>query len=264
MKGKLQTRFSMKSYNQLFKERFYNSQIIDETFSKIFNTEGLKSGIDYLKSIGATKLDIENYQIKYGINKWTQNDLNEEEKKKLLNELLELKNYVSDVKIAQNTKFDIPEVKIQTTDGLISAMRFSTYKPNIKKIIPDIENEKRFGNCYKYAYYISIGFPLPNNLTTGYIYGYSDKSKFLHSWIETAINGEEYVIDATLNAIINRKGYYLMQHAKPINKISSKTFREDLNNYSIIDNKNIPLEVYYVFRDEIIKEFEKKKDELER
>lgn len=44
-----------------------------------------------------------------------------------------------------------------------------------------------------------------------------------------------------------------MQHAKPINKINSQIFREDLNNYPIIDNKNIPLEVYYVFRDEIIK-----------
>lgn len=55
-----------------------------------------------------------------------------------------------------------------------------------------------------------------------------------------------------------------MQHAKTINKINSQIFREDLNNYPIIDNKNIPLEVYYVFRDEIIKEFEKSKNELER
>lgn len=254
----------MKSYNQLFEERFHNSQIIDETFSEIFNTEGLKSSIDYLKSIGATKLDMDNYQIKYRINKWTQNDLNEKEKEEFLKELLKLKDYVIDVKIGENTKFGIPEVAIQTTDGLICAMRFSTYKPKIKKIIPEIENESRFGNCYKYAYYISLGLPLPNNLTTGYIYGYSDKSKFLHSWIETTINEEEYVIDATLNAIINKEGYYLIQHAKPINKINSQTFREDLNNYPIIDNKNIPLEVYYVFRDEIIKEFEKRKNELER
>lgn len=64
--------------------------------------------------------------------------------------------------------------------------------------------------------------------------------------------------------MINKKGYYLIQHAKPINKISNQTFREDLNNYQMIDNKNIPMEVYYVFRDEIISEFEKKKNELER
>lgn len=143
-------------------------------------------------------------------------------------------------------------------------MKFSAYMPKIKKIIPEIETEGRFGNCYKYAYYISLGLPFSNYLTTGYIYGYSDKSKFLHSWIETTINGEDYVIDATLNAMINKKGYYLIQHAKPINKISNQTFREDLNNYQMIDNKNIPMEVYYVFRDEIISEFEKKKNELER
>lgn len=143
-------------------------------------------------------------------------------------------------------------------------MKFSSYKPKVKKIIPNIEEESRFGNCYKYAYYISLGLQIPNNLTVGYIYGYSDKSKFLHSWVETDINEEEFVIDATLNAIINKDGYYLMQHAKPINKINNQTFREDLNNYPMIDNKNIPLEVYYVFRDEIMKEFEKRKYECER
>ena len=143
-------------------------------------------------------------------------------------------------------------------------MRLSQYKTKIKRIIPNIEDESRFGNCYIYAYYISVGLPLPNNLVTGYIYGYSDKSKFLHSWIETNIKGEEFVIDATLNAVINKDGYYLMQHAKPINKISSQTLKEDLKNYEIIDNKNIPIELYYVFRDEIIKDLEKRNNEWER
>ncbi len=58
-----------------------------------------------MKSIGATELDMDNYRIKYGINKWTQNDLNEKEKEEFLKELLKLKDYVIDVKIGENTKY---------------------------------------------------------------------------------------------------------------------------------------------------------------
>lgn len=250
----------MKSYDQLFKERFHQSQIYDNNFSNICNTRGLKAAIDYLKSIGATELDMENYLIKYKISKWTQNDLSEDEKKEMLEKLLEMKNYVNNVKINENENFSIPEVIIETKDGTIRAMKFSSYKPKVKKIIPNIENERRFGNCYEYAYYISTGLPFENYLTTGYIYGYSDKAKFLHSWVEVNINGEDYVIDATLNAMINKEGYYLLQHAKPINKISRQTLLNDLDNFSIIDNKNIPMEVYYVFRDEIIEDLNKNKD----
>ena len=39
----------MKSYNELFDERFEKSQEIDEIFSSIYNNEGLKLAIDYLK-----------------------------------------------------------------------------------------------------------------------------------------------------------------------------------------------------------------------
>lgn len=48
---------------------------------------------------------MDNYRIKYGINKWTQNDLNEKEKEEFLKELLKLKDYVIDVKIGENTKY---------------------------------------------------------------------------------------------------------------------------------------------------------------
>ena len=81
----------MKSYNQLFEKRFYESKIIDETFSKIFNEKGVDSSIDYLKSIGATKLDIDNYQIRDRISNWTQDNFNEEEKQKsMCNEIFSI------------------------------------------------------------------------------------------------------------------------------------------------------------------------------
>lgn len=246
----------MKNYNELFNDRFNKSQQIDERFSELNNNEGLKSAINYLKEIGATTLDTDNYNIKYRISEWTKDTLSNHEKLKFLNELKALKNYVISVNIETNSKRNIPELIIKTTKGKIRVFQFSTIAPTIKDLFPFIENNQRFGKCYDFAYKISLNLNLPNKIVTGYIYGYSDKSKFLHSWVEITIKGKEYVIDGTLNAMINKEGYYLMQHAKPITTISNVTLKNDVENY-MKKIQSIPLEVYYVFRNEIIKDLEK-------
>ena len=74
----------MRSYNELFIDEFHNSQIIDETYADIYNNQGFKEAILYLKSIGATKLDTDNYNIKYWINKWTQSGSKDNEGKEKL------------------------------------------------------------------------------------------------------------------------------------------------------------------------------------
>lgn len=50
-----------------------------------------------------------------------------------------------------------------------------------------------------------------------------------------------------------------MQHAKPITKIDDSTLKSDLKNY-VNEMQSIPLEVYYVFRDEIVNDLGKKKE----
>ena len=249
----------VKSYNQLFNDRFSRSQQIDEKFDELNNTEGLKSGINYLKEIGATKLDMDNYNIKYGISEWTKDTLSSNEKLIFLNKLKRLKNYIIDVSIKTNDKFNLLEVIIETTDGVIKVIQFSSFAPRIKEIFPFIENNQRFGKCFDFAYNISLNLGLPNEIVTGYIYGYSDKSKFLHSWIETTIKGEDYVIDGTLNAMINKQGYYMMQHAKPITKISDAVLKSDITNY-MEKIQSFPLEVYYIFRNEIINDLQKNQE----
>ena len=228
----------MKNYNELFNTRFKTSQQIDEKFAELFNTSGLKEGIKYLKQIGATELDMDNYNIKYRISEWTKDSLSNKEKIAFLNELRDLGDYILDIKVEKNEKFNLPEVK---------------------NLFPFIENNERFGNCYDFAYNISLNLGVPNQIVTGYIYGYSDKSEFLHSWVETTIKDEEYVIDGTLNAMINKQGYYLMQHAKPITKIDDSTLKSDLKNY-VNEMQSIPLEVYYVFRDEIVNDLGKNRE----
>lgn len=253
----------MKSYNELFNERFEKSQQVDETFVDLWSSEGLKSGIDYLKQVGATKLDIEDYYIKYSISQWTKKILSAQEKLELLNELKNFKDYVLDVNIVTNDKFNVPEVVIKTTEGEIRAIQFSSVVPQVKEVFPFIENDERLGKCYTFAKTISLDLGIPNEIVTGYIYGYSDKSEFLHSWVETRLKGEEYVIDGTLNAIINKQGYYLMHNVKPLTRISTEQLLSDAEKY-LNKIRSIPLEVYFVFRDEIINDLEKNQDIFKR
>lgn len=253
----------MKNYNELFNTRFKTSQKIDEKFAELFNTSGLKEGIKYLKQVGVTELDMDNYNIKYRISEWTKDSLSDKEKIAFLNELRDLGDYILDIKVEKNEKFNLPEVKIETTKGIIQAIQFSSVAPEVKNLFPFIESDKRFGNCYDFAYNISLNLGVPNQIVTGYIYGYSDKSKFLHSWVESNIKGEEYVIDGTLNAMINKEGYYLMQHAKPITKISDSVLKSDIKNHLDV-MQTIPLEVYYVFRDEIVNDLKRNNKKVKR
>lgn len=253
----------MKNYNELFNTRFKTSQKIDEKFAELFNTSGLKEGIKYLKQVGATELDMDNYNIKYRISEWTKDSLSNKEKIAFLNELRDLGDYILDIKVEKNEKFNLPEIKIETTKGIIQAIQFSSVAPEVKNLFPFIESDKRFGNCYDFAYNISLNLGVPNQIVTGYIYGYSDKSKFLHSWVESTINDEEYVIDGTLNAMINKDGYYLMQHAKPITKISDSVLKSDIKNHLDV-MQTIPLEVYYVFRDEIVNDLKRNNKKAKR
>lgn len=253
----------MKNYNELFNTRFKTSQKIDEKFAELFNTSGLKEGIKYLKQVGATELDMDNYNIKYRISEWTKDSLSDKEKIAFLNELRDLGDYILDIKVEKNEKFNLPEVKIETTKGIIQAIQFSSVAPEVKNLFPFIESDKRFGNCYDFAYNISLNLGVPNQIVTGYIYGYSDKSKFLHSWVESNIKGEEYVIDGTLNAMINKDGYYLMQHAKPITKISDSVLKSDIKNHLDV-MQTMPMEVYYVFRNEIVNDLERNNKKAKR
>lgn len=253
----------MKNYNELFNTIFKTSQKIDEKFAELFNTSGLKEGIKYLKQVGATELDMDNYNIKYRISEWTKDSLSNKEKIAFLNELRDLGDYILDIKVEKNEKFNLPEVKIETTKGIIQAIQFSSVAPEVKNLFPFIESDKRFGNCYDFAYNISLNLGVPNQIVTGYIYGYSDKSKFLHSWVESTINDEEYVIDGTLNAMINKDGYYLMQHAKPITKISDSVLKSDIKNHLDV-MQTIPIETYYVFRDEIVNDLKRNNKKAKR
>lgn len=240
---------------ELFQEKFEKSDQIDETIVSIYNKEGFTSVINYLESLGSTKLYLEDDDIKCRIWEWTANKLCEEEKETNLKKLIKYEDYVLSVDIDKNTKFNLPEAVIKTTKETIRVIKLSSLIPNIKNSFPYIEENKREGKCFDFVYDIAMHLRAPHKIVIGYVYGKCDKSESLHSWIEIKINGEEYVIDGTLNAMINKEGYYLIRHAKTITKISNQIFKNDVKTYMKKIEK-ITLAMYFVFRNEIIKELE--------
>lgn len=252
----------MKSYKELFEKEFDTSQKIDETFAKICNEQGFKQGIEYLKSIDCKWLDYDGYTILYTINELTKVSTDDEEKRKLLKRVSNQEDVI-ETKIEKNDKFKIPQIVISKNDYEIRVMQLSKLLPSTMELLPDLENDKRAGTCFTKAYHIALNLGIPNDIVTGFSYGYTDKSKFLHSWIETKLKSEKVVIDGTLNAIFNKEGYYKLRHIEPITRISNQTLESDIKKY-LKTFKTISPEVYYVFRDEIIKDFEKNSDIFER
>lgn len=243
--------FNLEEFYSTFHKPYDESTIIDNTFAKISNEQGLKAGIDYLLSVGATKLDRENYEITYKINECTKETTTPEQKHDLIKSLLKLDKYVQSAKIIYNEAKKKEEIIIQTTEGEIRIIEFSSLSPKIKKKLPLITTAERAGKCFDLAYSINRGLGLPHTVVTGFIYGYTDKSRFLHSWIELTYKGEEFVIDGTLNAMINKEGYYLLKHAQPITKIPDETLQSDLENH-LEKLQELPFELYLVYRNEII------------
>lgn len=162
------------------------------------------------------------------------------------------------ISIMHNNSFNTNELVLKTTDYEIKAITFSSINSEIKQMFPKLETINRANFCFDDSLELATKLGMDCNLVTGTVKGIIDKADFLHSWVETNINGEEVVIDYTMNAIINKEGYYKFRHAKALEKINVDDIFNDSEKYGKIFNLlNIKASMYNLFRDEIINDFER-------
>ena len=173
-----------------------------------------------------------------------------EEKEQLLKSLIDDKE-VFKAEIKYNEEKDMDEVILETISGTMRMFTFSDLSDQVLEELPELVTNEREGQCYRLTYNINRHLGLPHEMVTGYVYGYTDISKFLHSWIELTYKGEEYVIDGTMDALIDKKTYYTLKKCQPITRISDETFQSDLDNHMDLLN-GVNIEVYLIYRDEII------------
>lgn len=119
-------------------------------------------------------------------------------------------------------------LKIERTDGVtIKAKVLSDIFPNLFVDDEVIKTSKRTKNVSYNTINLSTHLYMDNKVVSGFVYGISSKSKYLHSWIETKLDGEDVVIDYSMNTIMNREGYYNLRKAEPISKITKSKLMED-------------------------------------
>lgn len=179
---------------------------------------------------------------------------------KIINYSNWVKKYDPKCRIAfgHNNKYNTDELSIRCKDYKIQAIMFSGISPSIKREYPQLETVNRANYCFDNSFELANTLGLKCNLVTGTVKGIVDKADFLHSWVETTLHGEEVVIDYTMNAIINKEGYYKFRHACAMEKISVDSIVDDSVKYGeIFDLIGIKTSMYNIFRDEIIHDFEK-------
>lgn len=188
----------------------------------------------------ANHLYLDEYFIYNTISKLNKNDLSESKKK----ELIDTFNKSKIVKFV-STQDDY--VSINTRANCIKIAKLSD-------IITDVRNDKNSKDSVirqdKFsAEYISQLISFPNSIVTGYVYGISDKSKKMHTWVEFKNNNnQEFVIDYDDNTIYNKEGFYFLKHVEPIKKVSSdelkgKSSVSKAGSASEVSNEIIDIEI---------------------
>lgn len=192
-------------------------------------------------------------RIYSAIDKFTKKTILDEEKEYWLNSLKKIDS-------VENIVIGKSKVEIYTEKGTVKVYKLSDVI-EVLKDDPDIETDNRKGMCHNKTIDISEILSNPHNVVTGYVYGISDKVEILHSWIETIIDGEEYVMDYTDNIVMNKEGYYYIKHAKPLSIISNKDLEEDHKILDELTKRGIvfDLKEYLLFRDEIMTDLKKNK-----
>ena len=248
-----------KNFNELFIKPDIESEEWD---SKMFDY-GLAQDVENLTKHleSANEIYLEEKQIYTAINSFTldTDGDNEEESMRLIDGLKD-NELVEDSEVTKST------LVIKTTNGDIKVWKLSEIIPELKMEDSDLTTENRKGKCHEKSIKIanSLG-EIKSDVVTGYIFGYSDKA--VRSWCENnmgilgrVVNVEDGFADNPLH----RYRCILRRNAKPLSRIDSKTIKEDskvLNKFYKLGSFNI--KEYLLFRDEIMKDFEKNKEIIE-
>lgn len=100
-------------------------------------------------------------------------------------------------------------------------------------------------------------YSIDNKVVTGYAYENIDKVRYLHSWIELEEDGEQYVIDSTLNIVMNKEGYYLLMHIKEKeieSVVDAQLIIDDFETYGDFIHYTEDAKTYLTCRDLMIKD----------
>ena len=165
----------------------------------------------------ANKTYFDEYFIYQNIYKLNNEDLSKKQKK----EIIDIFNKSRIVKFV-TVKNEYIEINTRA-----NCIKFAKLSDIIKDASKDMSSKDSVVRQDKFsAVYLSQLISLPNSVVTGYVFGISDKSKRIHTWVEFKNNyNQEFVVDYDDNTVYNKEGFYFLKHAEVLKKISSDELR---------------------------------------
>ena len=241
----------VRNFNDLFILPEMESEKIENDFLTNLHTGSID---DIAKALHADKIFLEDYCICNAINEFTK-DIPYTEIVDSINILTKCKPYIT------NIDFSSKNLEIDTTDKKIKVRKFTDIFPQFSNNY-DLYSDLRLGQCHSKAVELAHVLPIKHDVVTGYYCSLTNNLKYLHSWIEININEKEpVVIDYTMNAVINKSGYYQFRHIYPLCRISNNTIKKDL---ALLKKelfyKDLTPKEYLVFRDRIMNNLMEDKD----
>lgn len=239
-------RFDVAKLKYWAKKRYYDSEMRHQ--EEVYNA--YVNYFDYIKNNKSEqaeninneyKFDFRNYIIWEMVKNFTLKPTNVQNLEILISILNEI-----------GINFIINENELSILDDNLNfyVMRFSEVEPNILHYLKDIEKSSRAGKCHPYSVLTAKLFDSNQEFTTqfvtGQVYHLSEKSSYMHSWVEVFDGENECVIDPAKNVFMLKKPYYEINHVKEIQKINSSEIVQD---YEMIRNlasfDNYLVKVYY-------------------
>ena len=188
----------------------------------------------------ANKLYLDEYYIYSTISSFNTGKSTFSKKEELIVALKKCKSIKNVYKQSDYISIDIKDINIKVAklSDIIPEVAIDRINKNNTPI-----REDRFS-----VEYLSQLISFPNSIVTGYVYGISDKSKELHTWLEFKNNhNQEFVVDYDDNTVYNKEGYYYLKHAELIKKVSSDELKGkssvSKSNSSEMSNEIVDIEI---------------------
>ena len=152
-----------------------------------------------------------------------------------------------------NVKYDDVCFEFELDDLKFLAIKLSNYFPYVVKHLADIETIQRKGKCHPYSVVVATLLERYRGdnkykiyLATDRIYQLSNKSRYLHSWVEIEDGENSFVVDATKNLVMDRNAYYEINHIGSPEKVDSISLARDYKKVrKLTDYDGFLVKVYY-------------------
>ena len=126
-----------------------------------------------------------------------------------------------------------------------------------------LKTEERHNDCHQGSWNLMSAMSKVEGkkLVSGFIYGAHEDCVYPHTWIEFENNGENFVADYTLNAVMNKDFYYSLKSIDRdnISEISEDDFNNEKETVeNLVKTQNFDKRVYLFFRDDLVENYSDK------